>query len=191
MLKERYREYIDYFAQRFIKSFIKRDINPHYYTISGLLINTLSSYYIIKGDWIIAAIGILLAGAFDIIDGASARLFNRVTKFGAVLDSVIDRYSDMIPIVGLIAFYADRSDLKMVILTSVVLLGTAIIPYVKARGECFISNFSIGFMERGERILLLCIGLLFNIMEPILWILAITTHLTVIQRIWYSKKRIT
>jgi CDP-diacylglycerol--glycerol-3-phosphate 3-phosphatidyltransferase len=190
LLKERYRVYIDSSAQKFVRYFIKRDINPHYYTIIGFLINIISTYYILKGRWIIAALSILFAGAFDIIDGASARLFNRVTQFGAILDSVIDRYSDMLPLVGLIAFYSSIPNVKMVILASITLLGTAITPYVKARSESFIPRFNIGFMERGERILLISIGLLLNIMSPILWILAITTHLTVIQRTLYAKKRI-
>jgi CDP-diacylglycerol--glycerol-3-phosphate 3-phosphatidyltransferase len=114
----------------------------------------------------------------------------KVTAFGGFLDSVLDRYSDLLLLLAFLINYLKRGDSSLVILTSWVSIGTVLIPYIRARAEALQIPCNIGLMERAERIILLSAGALFNWMEPILWVLAILTHFTVLQRIFYVWKKL-
>jgi len=128
------------------------------------------------------------------LDGVVARTFDKVTNFGGFLDSVIDRYSDLVLLIGLIIYYADNHNMHLLILTAVVSIGSILIPYTRARAEVFIPHCDVGIMERAERIILLAAGgifqSVFNIMPVVLWILAIFTHLTVFHRIYFTWKEV-
>jgi len=172
--------------------FRTRNLNPTHFTLLGLLVNVFAAFAFVYGQWLCAGLLILAAGFFDMLDGAVARTFGRVTKFGGFLDSVIDRYSDLVLLIGLIIYYARHHNMHLLILTAVVSVGTILIPYTRARAEVFIDHCDVGVMERAERILLLAAGgifqCVFNIMPIILWILAIFTHLTVFHRIYFTWK---
>ncbi len=137
-----------------------------------------------------AGMAIILSGLFDLFDGVVARTLGKVTTFGGFLDSVLDRYSDLFLLLALIIHYLQKQNPGLVILTSFVIIGTALIPYVRAKAEIIHLPCTIGFMERAERIILLAAGALFGWMVEILWILAILTHFTVLQRIWYVWKKL-
>ncbi len=167
-------------------------LNPTYFTLLGLLVNLLAAAAFLYGRWLGAGFLILGAGLCDMLDGAVARSYGRVTKFGGFLDSVIDRYSDLVLLIGLIIYYAHRHNMHLLILTAVVAIGTILIPYTRARAEVFIPHCDVGIMERAERIILLAAGSIFQstfqLMPVVLWILAIFTHLTVFHRIYYTWK---
>jgi CDP-diacylglycerol--glycerol-3-phosphate 3-phosphatidyltransferase len=114
----------------------------------------------------------------------------KVTALGSFLDSVLDRYSDLLLLLAILIHYLKKGDSGLVILTSFVSMGTVLIPYVRAKAEALQVPCSIGLMERAERIILLSIGILFQWMEPVLWILVILTHFTVLQRIYYVWKKL-
>jgi CDP-diacylglycerol--glycerol-3-phosphate 3-phosphatidyltransferase len=162
--------------------------DPNLFTLLGFFATLLSSFFIIKSLWILAGLTIILSGIFDLIDGAIARKLGKVTTFGGFLDSVLDRYSDLLLLLSLIIYYLKSGDSALVILTSFVSIGTALISYVRARAEAADIPCTIGFMERAERLILLTAGALFGWMVPILWILAILTHFTVLQRIYFVWK---
>jgi len=164
------------------------NLNPTALTLLGLFFNIIATVLIIIDYWRIAAFVILFAGFFDMLDGVVARNFGKVSKFGGFIDSVIDRYSDLSLLIGIIIFYTHSSNKFLVFLTSIVLLGTFLIPYTRAKAETFLSKCNVGIMERAERIILLTVGCFFRIMPLILWIMAILTHLTVLQRIYYTWK---
>ena len=164
-------------------------ITPNGLTIIGLVINGAASVAFIFDKFPMAGALILIAGAFDIMDGSLARTNNQESEFGALLDSVMDRYSDLAIVLGLIIHYALLNKLSHVILASIVLMGTVLIPYTRARAERFLPQCNIGLMERAERILLLAFGALFNLMTPVLLIMAVFTHFTVFQRLHYSWKQ--
>ncbi len=164
--------------------------NPNLFTLMGLLATLLASFLIIKDFWFGAGLAIILSGLFDLFDGVVARTLGKVTPFGGFLDSVVDRYSDLLLLIGLVIYYLRRGESNMVILTSFVSMGTAIIPYARARAEATQIACPIGLMERAERIILLSLGVLFQWMKPILWILAILTHFTVLERIYYVWKKL-
>ena len=159
--------------------------NPNSFTIMGFFATLIASVFIIKELWIAAGLMIILSGLLDLFDGVLARKLERVTLFGGFLDSVLDRYSDLFLLLALLIYYLKKGVPGLVVLTSVVSIGTILISYVRAKAESLQIPCSVGLMERAERIILLSAGTLFQWMEPILWILAILTHFTVIHRIYY------
>lgn len=172
--------------------FKTKNLNPTYFTLLGLLVNILAASAFVCGKWLWAGILILTAGLFDMLDGAVARTFGKVSNFGGFLDSVIDRYSDLVLLIGLIIYYAQHNNMHLLVLTAVVSIGTILIPYTRARAEVFIPHCDVGIMERAERIILLALGGLlqnvFHLMPIVLWILAVFTHLTVFHRVYYTWK---
>jgi len=150
----------------------------------------LASFLIIEASWFLAALAIILSGLFDLFDGVVARNLGKVTPFGGFLDSIVDRYSDLFLLMAFLIYYFRKGDSEAVILVSFVSIGTAIIPYARARAEAAQISCRTGLMERAERIILLSLGVLFNAMKPVLWILAILTHLTVLQRIYDVWKKL-
>ncbi|MEE9503525.1 MAG: CDP-alcohol phosphatidyltransferase family protein, partial [Thermodesulfobacteriota bacterium] len=182
---------LDSLLSKIIKFFFKtKNLNPTYFTLLGLLVNILAAIAFVDGKWLWAGILILTAGLFDMLDGAVARTFGKVSNFGGFLDSVIDRYSDLVLLIGLIIYYAQHNNMHLLVLTAVVSIGTILIPYTRARAEVFIPHCDVGIMERAERIILLALGGLlqngFHAMPIVLWILAVSTHLTVFHRIYYT-----
>jgi CDP-diacylglycerol--glycerol-3-phosphate 3-phosphatidyltransferase len=128
----------------------------------------------------------LVASVFDMLDGRVARLRGRGTKFGAYLDSTMDRYSDMLLFLGLLILYArlDRTDLM--VLVWVAAFGSFMTSYARARAESLIPRCPVGLMERPERIVLVIAGALLNRMVAVLWIIAVLSNVTAVQRIVYT-----
>jgi len=164
--------------------------NPNSFTLMGFLATLIASIFILKEFWVAAGLMIILSGLFDLFDGVVARKSGKVTAFGGFLDSVLDRYSDLLLLLALLIYYLNKGNSALVILTFFVAIGTVLIPYVRAKAESIQIPCSVGLMERAERIILLSVGTLFQWMEPILWILAILTHFTVLHRIYYVWKKL-
>ena len=128
----------------------------------------------------------LVAAVFDMLDGRVARARGRGTKFGAFLDSTMDRYSDMLLYMGLLILYARLERTGLMVLVWVAAFGSFMTSYARARAESLIPRCPVGMMERPERIVLVIAGALFNKMVPVLWVIAILSNLTAIQRIVYT-----
>ena len=178
--------YLDFILQ---KVFRGRG-NPNLFTFMGFLATLVASYLILVELWFLSGLAILFSGFFDLFDGVVARNLGKVTPFGGFLDSVLDRYSDLILLSALMTHYLLKGEPNLVILTSFVNIGTALIPYARARAEAAGISCTAGLMERAERIILLSLGAFFGWMAPVLWILAILTHFTVLQRIYYVRKKL-
>ncbi|MBW2038988.1 MAG: CDP-alcohol phosphatidyltransferase family protein [Deltaproteobacteria bacterium] len=163
-------------------------IKPNHLTLIGLLVTLGAAFALAVGRWKVGGIAILVAGLFDLLDGAVARSQGRVTPFGAFFDSVIDRYSDFSLFVGLFFYYAYTGHPYLTLLTSLAAMGSSLVPFTRARAETVIPSCKVGIMERPERIILLACGALLDWMIPILLILTILTHITVIHRILYTRK---
>ncbi len=164
----------------------KHRVNPNILTFIGLGINIFATVLFAKGMFFWAGFVVLFAGVFDMLDGAVARVTKTVTTFGAFLDSVIDRYSDMLMLFGLLIWYAKMDRMFYVGLTAMVIIGSVMTSYTRARAESLIPACKVGFLERAERVVLLIIGALTDRMAVVLWIMAILTNWTVFQRIWYT-----
>lgn len=132
----------------------------------------------------------ILAGAFDVLDGAVARAGRKVTNFGAFFDAIIDRYSDLAILVGIMVYFASLRNTFYLVLAGIALIGSIMISYNRARAELIIPKCKVGFMERPERHITLMVGAIFNHLITAIWILAITTQIDAIHRIFYARKEI-
>ncbi len=167
-------------------------IHPNVLTFLGLVINVYAAYLFSIGSFRAAALVVIGAGLFDMVDGRVARASNRVTRFGGFFDSVVDRYSDLALLVGLLVYYASINRFFYIVLTAIVMTGSVMVSYTRARAECTIPKCKVGFLERPERIVLIIIGAIFDRMAPVLWIIAVLSNLTVIHRMiytWQESKR--
>ena len=175
-----------FILNQIVKVLSRLRINPNFLTFIGVLISFWAAFEFGYGDFFKGGLVIILAGLFDMLDGEVARVTRSVTEFGAFYDSVIDRYSDIIILQGLMVYYAREQMLGYVVLVGVVFMGAVLTSYARARAESLISSCKIGFMERPERIVLLIIGGLSNRMEAVLWVLAVLGNWTVFDRIYYT-----
>jgi CDP-diacylglycerol--glycerol-3-phosphate 3-phosphatidyltransferase len=161
-------------------------IHPNVLTFLGLLINIWAAFLFAGGHFQAAALVLIGAGLFDMVDGRVARETNRVTRFGGFFDSVLDRYSDLALLMGLLVFYSNISRSFYIVLTAIVMTGSVMVSYTRARAENTIPKCKVGFLERPERVVLLIIGGLFDRMAPVLWVLAVLSNITVIHRMIYT-----
>lgn len=161
-------------------------IHPNALTFIGFLINLVAAVQLSAGQFFNAGLVILGAGIFDMVDGRVARETNQVTRFGGFFDSVVDRYSDLGLLMGLLVYYASINRYLYVVLTAIAMTASVMISYTRARAENTIPICKVGFMERPERVVLLIIGALFNHMAQVLWVIAVLGNLTVVHRMIYT-----
>jgi len=169
-----------------VRAFAASGINPNVLTVIGFAINLLAAYLFAYGYFRWAGATVFLAGLFDMLDGRVARLSNRVTPFGGFFDSVLDRYSDLCLMIGLLVFYGRINRFWYVTLVAVAMIGSVMVSYARARAENLIPTCKVGFLERPERMVLIIIGAVFDRMAPVLWIIAVLSTLTVIHRVVYT-----
>jgi len=125
------------------------------------------------------------------VDGRVARATSQVTRFGGFFDSVLDRYSDLALYIGLLVYYASINRFFYIVLTAIVMMGSVMISYTRARAENAIPKCKVGFLERPERVVLIIIGALFDRMAAVLWVIAVLSNVTVIHRMIYTFQQAT
>jgi CDP-diacylglycerol--glycerol-3-phosphate 3-phosphatidyltransferase len=169
--------------------------SPDVLTITGLALNGVAcACFAYSGGkdyrlpWLLQTGGLVtaVASVFDMLDGRVARLRGRPTSFGAFLDSTMDRYSDMVLYMGLMILYARVDKTPHMVLVWVAAFGSFMTSYARARAENLVPRCTVGFLERPERIVLIILGALLNRMTPVLWIIAVLSNLTALQRIVYA-----
>ncbi|MEK7398287.1 MAG: CDP-alcohol phosphatidyltransferase family protein [Candidatus Poribacteria bacterium] len=177
-------------------------ITANMLTIIGLIFGIAAGVCIALGRLKLAGILILVGGGFDMFDGAVARATNKSTPFGALLDSVVDRYSEGIIFLGLAIYFAMEGTTKDriygLIPTCLGLISAFLVSYVRARAEGLQLECKVGLMQRPERVILLAGGVLFqnvlivyiNILIIALWILAILSHFTILQRVFFAQRKL-
>lgn len=164
-------------------------VHPNVLTSIGLGINAVAAWMLARGEFLYAGLIVLAGAIFDLVDGPVARESNRVTRFGGFLDSVLDRYSDLILLMGLLVYYASINRFFYIILTAIAMTGSVLVSYSRARAENCIPKCKVGFLERPERIVLIIIGALSNHMAPVLWVIAVLSNITVVHRIVYTYRQ--
>jgi CDP-diacylglycerol--glycerol-3-phosphate 3-phosphatidyltransferase len=177
-------------ANKIIRMIVRRlalsKINPNVLTFLGLVINIVAATFLAIGNFRLAGTIIIFAGLFDMVDGRVARATNQVTRFGGFFDSVLDRYSDLALLMGLLVYYGTINRPFYVVLTATVMTASVMISYTRSRAENIIPACKVGFLERPERVVLLIIGALFDRMAPVLWVIAVLGNLTVIHRMIFT-----
>ncbi len=168
----------------------KTGVSPNALTFVGLLLSAAAAGAFAHGNLVHALAFMLLASFSDVLDGAVARAQRNVTKFGGYLDSVTDRYADAFILIG-IAMYLNGH----YILIMVVIMGSILVSYSRARAETMIDKCDVGFAERSERLIILMLATLLaiagiNLFYEALVLLAVLTHLTVLQRMLYTSRNV-
>ena len=156
---------------------------PNTMTIVGLAGNTLGAYFLARGQMTLGGILIFLMGPIDALDGTMARLRGEPTDFGAFVDSVTDRYSELVIFGGLLYYYLQQGDWLMAVLAYLAAAGSVLVSYTRARAQSLGVETKVGILTRLERYLVLSPALIFNIPNIALWILAVLANLTALQRI--------
>ncbi|MCS7220514.1 MAG: CDP-alcohol phosphatidyltransferase family protein [Anaerolineae bacterium] len=168
-----------------IANFIRwTGISPNLVTFIGLCFTTVAAAFIVQGQFLVAGIFLLIGGLFDVLDGALARVAGRASRYGAFLDSTLDRYSEGIVLFGVLLYYLQRNSRIEVILIYVAIVGSLLVSYTRARAEGIHVPCQVGLFTRAERWITLVLGLLFDQMLLALWVLAIFSNLTVLHRIY-------
>lgn len=153
-------------------------------TVVGLLLNLGVAVVIATGQPRLGGALLLVASAFDMLDGAVARATGKVSPFGGFLDSTLDRYSEAIVFGGVLVYLLGTEDGELgALLVFVATVGALLISYARARAEAAGYRASVGLVARPERVILLALCLLIGRPLWALWILAIATHWTALTRI--------
>ncbi len=171
-------------AQRFANFAQLVRVSPNVLTLVGLGITAAAAVLIALGMLLPAGLVMLLAGSFDILDGAVARASGKTHSYGAFLDSTADRYGEGIVYLGLLYLFLVREhqDLQ-VFLVAAALLGSLLVSYVRARAQSLGFTCDVGWFARPERVVITAVGLLINQMTIVVWILAVATNATALQRV--------
>lgn len=173
-------------------------LSPNSLTIIGLLVSIWAAIAFAKGDLISGGLLILLSGFFDMIDGAVARAKGCMTVFGAVLDSVCDRYADGIVFAGII-YGSVTGNIVQPALFSIpmwfwvvlAIMGSYLVSYVRSRAESAgVGSMNIGIAERPERMIILVAGSLSGYLAESIILIVVLTHITMIQRLLYARKEL-
>jgi CDP-diacylglycerol---glycerol-3-phosphate 3-phosphatidyltransferase len=163
--------------------FNRLGLMPNTMTILGLVGTTVGAYFLMRGQMTIGGIIILLMGPVDALDGTMARLRGEPSAFGAFVDSVTDRYSELVIMGALILYYSQQSEWLGVALAYLAAAGSVLVSYTRARAQSLGIDTKVGVLTRMERYLVMAPALILNLPMVGLWILAVFTNLTAIQRI--------
>jgi CDP-diacylglycerol--glycerol-3-phosphate 3-phosphatidyltransferase len=199
--------YIGGVCQRILNGIVRQlarlDPNPNFLSVIGLGINIFGALLYGYGKFFYAGLVMIFANIFDMLDGRVARLTGRVTKFGAFLDSSLDRLSDMVVFLGIIIFYSRDTQYHSTLyasLTGAALIGSVMVSYTSARAESLIPKCDVGFLRRPERVVLLILGSLtvwpesnhplLNKMPATIWLMAVLSYWTFGHRLYHTWREI-
>lgn len=182
----RYKAEVDRVADPVARALLGARVRPNQLTVLGLCCSAASAaaFALDRQRW--GGVLLAVAGACDILDGALARASGQVSPFGAFLDSVLDRYSDLLVLAGLVFLFMRAGGAVDVGATLAALVGTVMVSYTRARAESVGVECKVGLMERGERLLLLIAGALADLLVPAVWLVAVGANATALHRILHT-----
>lgn len=181
-------EKLGHFFDRPLENLARKiPFHPNVLTIGGFLVTVVASLALVS-NLVLGGILVIIGGLFDVLDGVVARVNGKDSKFGAFLDSVLDRFSDAFILLAVGWNLFNLGNLSGMALSLFTLVGAFLISYTRARAEGLGENCSQGLMERPERILLLSLGAITGMIIPVLWVMVLLTQVTVFQRIYHVWK---
>jgi CDP-diacylglycerol--glycerol-3-phosphate 3-phosphatidyltransferase len=173
-----------------IAAFFNRlGILPNTMTLLGLAGHTAGALFLFQGKMLVGGLIILAMAPIDALDGTMARLRGESSAFGAFVDSVTDRYSELVLFMALIIYYAQQAEWLNCIVVYTAAAGSILVSYVRSRAEALGYEAKVGILTRLERYVVLVPSLILNIPMVGLWIIAIMANFTAIQRIIYVRKQ--
>jgi CDP-diacylglycerol--glycerol-3-phosphate 3-phosphatidyltransferase len=171
-----------------IGAFLNRlGLTPNLMTLLGLIGNTIGAFFLMRGDMLVGGLIILAMGPVDALDGTMARLRGESSKFGAFVDSVTDRYSELVIYLGLLLYYDQQGDWLNTLGVYLAAAGSVLVSYVRARAQSLGYEAKVGILTRFERYAVLAPTLVFNIPWVGVWIIAVLANLTALQRILHVR----
>jgi len=160
-------------------------VSPNVVTLIGFSLNLGVAWVLAQGYMRIGGLLVPLVSLFDALDGTLARLTERRSRFGAFLDSTMDRFSEAILYLGLLVFYTRSGASREILLIYVTIVGSLMVSYARARAEGLGLDCNVGLLTRLERIVVLTIALILDQVPTALWVLAILTNFTAFQRMYH------
>lgn len=188
-LTDRLRGWFKWAVDPVARFFLKLGLTPNTMTILGLIGNFLGAYFLSQGKMSIGGWIMLIMTPVDALDGTMARMLGEPSAFGAFVDSVSDRYAELVLFGGLMYYYVMQMNTLGAVLAFLASVGSFMVSYVRARAESNGYEAKVGLMTRVERYLVLAPLLVFNKPMIALWILAILANFTALQRIWYVRRQ--
>lgn len=182
MIKAKLGDRLDAVVKAALPFLFLRPLDPNLLTVVGCLVSLGAAAAFALGWFATGGLLILAGGVFDLVDGVIARAHGIATRFGAFLDSTLDRLTDMALLVGVAMYYAIAGEPGHVLLAGYALVASVLVSYAQARAELVVPVFRVGILERAERILILAAGALLDLLVPALWIVAVGSTITVGQR---------
>jgi CDP-diacylglycerol--glycerol-3-phosphate 3-phosphatidyltransferase len=172
-----------------VRVLARTPVTPNALTWLGFILALGAAALVITGYPLVAGIVVLVAGFFDILDGALARRLEKATPFGAVLDATFDRLSEAVLLLAILAVYAIQQSMTGILLVGAALIGSQLVSYIRARAEAQGLECRVGIFTRAERVVVLALGLLLSHFAPALLIalaiIVVFSFVTVGQRLVY------
>ena len=193
MFTQKFQAWVRRWAERAVAVFRDSPITPNMLTLFGLFITAAGALLVAIGQLLVGGIVLAFAGFFDIFDGALARAAGKVYRYGAFLDSTVDRYSEGVVYLGILIYFLSHHDGFRPVIVLVALAGSFLVSYVRARAQSLGFTCDVGILARPERVVIIVAGLILEsipIIAPLqpltiaLVVLAIGTNFTAVQRIW-------
>lgn len=163
-------------------------MTPNMMTVFGLVGNTIGAYFLMQGNMVVGGLIILAMGPVDALDGTMARLRGESGKFGAFVDSVTDRYSELVIYLGLLLYYNQQGDWLNTLGVYLAAAGSVLVSYVRARAQSLGYEAKVGILTRFERYAVLAPTLVFSIPWVGVWIIAVLANITALQRIFHVRR---
>ena len=177
-----------YFTRPLVRILARTPVTPNVLSWTGFAITLVSGLVIGYGHLFVAGWLVLFAGLFDMLDGALARQVNRITRFGAALDSTLDRLSEAILFLSLMVWFAQNQEVLMVLVTGATLVGSFMVSYIRARAEGIGLELKDGLFTRAERVIVLALGLLLSrfglVLATAIYIILVFSLFTAGQRLY-------
>lgn len=188
-------EFRDYARNRLIES----RLTPNAISITGLALNVAAAVLVTQRLFFVAGLTFIAGSIMDTLDGRYSRMSGKGTLFGAFLDSTLDRIEEGVVLTTVAAYFASRGDEFAVAMCVVVVLGSLMVSYTRARAEALGVECKVGVATRPVRVVLLSAGLLFakgaglgdfELLAPAIYVMAVLTSVTVVQRVWHVRNEL-
>ena len=163
-------------------------LTPNMLTMIGVGLNVLVAVVLARGSLVLGGVLLLLSSSFDALDGTLARLTGQQSQFGAFFDSTLDRYSEAIVYGGLLYYFLQKDASTETMLVYAAIIGSLMVSYARARAEGIGAECKVGLLTRAERMVVLAAGLILGLLTPALWVVAILSNLTALQRILHVRR---
>jgi CDP-diacylglycerol--glycerol-3-phosphate 3-phosphatidyltransferase len=176
---------------------IESRLTPNAISITGLVLNVAAAVLVTQRLFFLAGITFIVGSVMDTLDGRYSRMSGKGTAFGAFLDSTLDRIEEGLVLTAVAAYFSARGDDLAVAATVIVVLGSLMVSYTRARAEALGVECKVGFATRPVRVVVLSAGLVFargagigdfELLAPAIYAMAALTALTVVQRVWHVRR---